>query len=131
VAGLFDDYESIDVVAEIKGATGGALAVYLQISPDGGINWFDIIAWPSASASATIVYYQSPLSQATTTGVTSVVGKNLSPALPSGANGAVINGSFGDRARLVMVAGSSTSAGAPVIVRLSAQRMRVREAGGD
>ena len=42
----------------------------------------------------------------------------------------VVNGSFGDRFRLVMVAGTSTSAGASVVVRVSAQRARLREAGG-
>lgn len=130
VAGLFDDYESIDVVAEIQGATGGALAVYLQISPDGGIsNWYDIIAWPSATAGSGVKYYQSPLSLATTTTTTTVVGKNLVPALSAGSSGAVVNGAFNDRCRIVMVAGSGTTQGTVVVVRLAAQRGRLREAG--
>lgn len=130
VVGLIDDYESIEVIAELQGATGGTLNVYLQTSPDGGQTWFDSIAWPQLAAAAAKVYYQSPLSQATTTTTTVVVGKNLAPALAPGTGGAVVNGSFGDRFRLVMVAGAGTSAGAQVTVRISAQRSRLREAGG-
>jgi hypothetical protein len=130
VAGLIDDYESIDVIAELKGATGGTLAVWLQTSPDGGLTWFDSIAWPVATAGAATVYYASPLSQATTTTAPSVVGKNLAPALSNASTGSVVNGSFGDRFRLVMQAGTGTSAGVAVVVRVSAQRSRLREAGG-
>ena len=130
VCGLIDDYESIEVIAELKGATGGPLNVYLQNSPDGGLTWFDVIAWPQLLAAAAQVYYASPLSQATNTPTTVVVGKNLSPALVNSSTAGVVNGSFGDRFRLVMVAGTSTSAGASVVVRVSAQRTRLREAGG-
>lgn len=130
VCGLIDDYESIEVIAELKGATNGTLAVYLQTSPDGGQTWFDSIAWPSQSSGGAQVYYQSPLSQATNTSAPIVVGKNLAPALSNSSAGTVVNGSFGDRFRLVMVAGSGTSAGASVVVRVSAQRSRLREAGG-
>jgi len=127
VCGLIDDYESIEVIAELKGATGGVLDVYMQTSPDGGLTWFDTIHWPQQSAAGAQAYYNSPLSQAATTSTPVVVGKNLVPAL---AANTVVNGSFGDRFRLVMVAGTSTSAGASVVVRVSAQRSRLREAGG-
>lgn len=127
VAGLIDDYESIEIIAELKGATGGTLNVYLQTSPDGGLSWFDSIAWPQQAGGGALAFYQSPLSQATTTATPVVVGKNLAPAL---AANTVVNGSFGDRFRLVMVAGTGTTGGAPVVVRVSAQRSRLREAGG-
>jgi hypothetical protein len=127
VAGPIDDYESIGVVAELTGATGGTLNVYLQNSGDQGLTWFDMIAWPTITAGASVVYYSSPLSQSTTTSTTTIVGKGASPALVAGANGAVVNGAFSSRLRLVMVAGSGTTAGASVIVRLAAQRSRLRE----
>ena len=130
VCGLIDDYESIEVVAELKGASGGTLNVYLQTSPDGGLSWFDTIAWPQITAAAAVAYYASPLSQATNSVTTTVVGKNLAPALVNSTTAGVVNGSFGDRFRLVMVAGSGTNAGAVVVVRVSAQRSRLREAGG-
>lgn len=132
VAGLFDDYDSVDVAAEINANTGGTLAVYLQVSPDGGINWYDVVAWQIAPAASGVKYFQSPLSLATTTSSAVQVGKNLSPALASSTStSTVVNGAFTDRCRLVMVSGSGTSVGGAVIVRLCAQRGRLREAGGD
>jgi hypothetical protein len=119
VAAPMQDYEAVDVIAELKGATGGTLDVYLQISPDDGGSWFDVVHWPQLSAGAAAVTYQSPLSNATTTSTPVVVGKNLSPAL---AANTVVNGAFTDRMRVVMVAGTSTSAGAPVTVRIAPQR---------
>jgi hypothetical protein len=127
VAGPIDDYESIGVVAELMGATGGTLNVYLQNSGDQGLTWFDMIAWPTIAAGASVVYYSSPLSQSTTTTTTTIVGKGALPALVPGS---VVNGAFSSRLRLVMVAGSGTTAGASVIVRLAAQRARLREIGG-
>lgn len=122
VAGPMSDYDAVDVIAEIRGATGGTLAIYLQISPDDGANFYDSIAWPVATAASPLVVYQSPISNSTTTTVPIVVGKNLSPALANSGTGSVINGAFSDRMRLVMVAGSGTSLGAQVIVRVAPQR---------
>ena len=126
VAGPLDDYDSIGIDADFIGATGGTLDIYLQQSPDQGLNWYDIVHWTQLAAGGPAIKYSSPMSQATTTTTTVVVGKNLTPALSAGT---VVNGAFSDRFRLVMVAGSGTSAGAPVIVRLSPQRSRLREAG--
>lgn len=128
VAGFFDDYDAINVVCDLVGATGGTLDVYVQISPDQGSTWYDVIHYPQLSAGAAAVSYDTPLSNATTTTAPQKVGKGLSPALPANA---AVNGAFSDRMRLVMVAGAGTSAGAAVIVRAQAQRARLREAGGD
>jgi hypothetical protein len=125
-AGGLDDYDAIGIDVDLQGATGGTLDVYLQQSPDQGVNWYDIVHWPQLLAAASPIRYGSPISQSTTTTAPTVIGKNLTPAL---AAGAVVNGAFSDRMRLVMVAGSGTSAGAPVVVRLSPQRSRIREAG--
>jgi hypothetical protein len=127
VAGPLDDWEGVDVIAEITGATGGTLNVYLQGTSDGGTSWYDMIAWPQAAAGAAAKYYKSPLSLATTTSVPIQVGKNLVPALTGTVT--VVNGAWTDRVRLIFVAGSGTSAGAVVVVRLAPQRARVREHG--
>ena len=126
LAGPLDDYDSIGVVAELVGATGGTLDVYLQSSQDAGISWFDVIHWTQLAGGGAAVKWSSPISQATTTSVPIAVGKNLSPAL---AANVVVNGAFSDRFRLVMVAGSGTSVGAAVVVRICPQRSRIRELG--
>ena len=132
VAAPIDDYESIGIDVDLQGATGGTLDVYIQQSPDQGLTWYDVVHFPQLAAGAPPVSYSAPISQATNTAQTILVGKNLAPALGlvSGIVGAVVNGAFSDRMRLVMVAGAGTSAGAPVVVRLSPQRARTRELGG-
>lgn len=122
VAGPMQNYDAVDVIAEITGATGGSLAVYLQISPDDSASYYDSIAWPVAANGAATAYYQSPISNSTTTTVPVVVGKNLTPALANSGAGTVINGAFSDRMRLVMVAGSGTTKGATVVVKVMPQR---------
>jgi len=124
VATPLDDFDSLDVAAEIQGATGGTLDVYVQCSPDGGNNWYDVIHFTQAAAGSGVKYYQAPLSLATNTTAPVAVGKNLAPALGS-ALASVVNGAFTDRLRLVMVAGTGTTAGALVIVRMAPQRIRV------
>jgi hypothetical protein len=127
VAGILDDYVALDVAAEITGGQNGTLDVYLQTSTDGGASWFDAVHFAQATAGASAKYSRAPLSQATATTAPVTVGKGLTPALGAGV---VVNGAFGDRCRLVMVAGSGTTQGGSVIVRLSAARPRLREAGG-
>jgi hypothetical protein len=125
IAWPLDDWDALDVAADIVGATGGTLNIYVQVSPD-GINWYDVIAFPQATNGASLKTYQAPLSLATNTATVSQVGKNLNPSLTAGN---VVNGAFTDRLRLVMVAGSGTTVGAPVIVRVSGQRVRADEYG--
>lgn len=121
VAGPLDDYDAIDVVAELVGATGGTLDVYLQTSLDGGLNWFDSIHFTQlASGGAAVVYRTSITHLAQPTSAAPVaVGKNLSPAL---AAATAVQGGWGNRARLVMVAGSGTSVGAAIKVTIAGQR---------
>jgi hypothetical protein len=118
-AGPMQDYDAVDVIAELVGATGGTLDVYLQISPDDGATFYDVVHWPQLTAGGSAVTYQSPISNATTTTAPTVIGKGLVPAL---AANTVVNGAFSDRMRLIMVAGSSTSAGAVVRVTVAPQR---------
>jgi hypothetical protein len=127
VAGPMSDYDAVDIVAEFGGATGGTLDVYVQGSPDDGRNWYDIAHFTQAASGTGAKIYQAPISNSTTTTTPQTVGKNLSPAL---AANTVVNGAFSDRMRLVMVAGSSTSAGAAVKVTIAPQRSQGYSAGG-
>ena len=125
-----DDYDSVGIDADLVGATGGTLDVYVQQSPDQSGTFYDVVHFPQLAAGAAAVSYSAPISQATTTTAPQSVGKNLNPALGIGLpGGAVVNGAFSDRFRLVMVAGSGTTQGAKVVVRISPQRSRIREAG--
>lgn len=119
VAGPLDDSDALDIVAELQGATGGTLDVYLQTSPDGGNNWFDLAHFPQLASAAAAIRYQAPVSLYTNSTVPVVVGKNLTPAL---AVNTVINGAYSNRMRIVMVAGTGTTAGAPVKITVMTQR---------
>lgn len=121
VAGPLGDYDAIDIVAELVGATGGTLDVYVQTSHDGGQTWYDSVHFTQLTASGSaaiwrtsVTHFAQPSSAAPV-----AVGKNLSPAL---AANTTVQGGWGDRARLVYVAGSGTSAGASIRVTVSAQR---------
>jgi len=119
IAMPLNDGNSLDIVADLRGATGGTLDVYMQYSTNSGRSWYDLAHFPQVAAGAALSYFRAPVSLYTNSVNTSVVGKNLAPAL---AASAMVNGAFGDRVRLVMVAGAGTSAGVPVVVGVTAQR---------
>lgn len=116
------NFDSVSVFAELVGATGGTLDVYLQQSPDDGVSWYDCMHFTQLAAGAGAVVYKASMSNAQQTSSPVAVGKNLSPALVAGA---IANGPVSDRLRLVMVAGAGTSAGASVTVRVMAQRAEI------
>jgi hypothetical protein len=124
VAGPMEDYDAVLIAAELKGATGDVLDVYVQMSPDMGLNWYDIVHFAQLTAGVALKSYLAPISNATTTTAPTLTGKNLVPAL---AVNTVVNGAFSDRMRLVMVAGAATSLGAAVVVRIMPQRSWDRE----
>jgi len=128
VAGPVDDYAALAIVAELVGATGGTLDVYIQQNPSGdGVTWFDLVHFAQLSAGHGAVTYESSVSLYSQATSPVVVGKNAAPALGAGTS---LNGAFSDRLRLLMVAGASTTAGAPVKVTVCGQRPRTREVGG-
>lgn len=119
-AGQLDDYAALVFVAELQGATGGVLDVFIQ-------NWFNDTWYDfahynqlAAGAAATILAFS--VSSANQTNTHTVVGKNLVPLL---AAGSVIAGAWGDRFRLVMKAGAGTTLGAPVTVKILGQRQGI------
>ena len=118
VAAPIDEYESHDIVAELVGATGGTLDVYVQTSHDGGVNWYDKIHFAQLADGAAAVIYRTSTSNAQNGATPQAVGKNLSPQL---GNNVTLNGPASDRMRLLMVAGAGTSAGAKVIVKVTSQ----------
>jgi hypothetical protein len=120
-SGQLDDYSAIFIDASLQGATGGTIDVYIQNSPDQGVTWFDYAHFAQLAAAAPTVTYVASVAVGAQNLSLATVGKNLVPAL---AAGTVNGGAWGDRFRLVMVAGAGTSAGAPVAVRIVGQRLQ-------
>jgi hypothetical protein len=128
VAGPLDDYGSLKLTAELVGATGGTLDVYVQQNPgDDNVSWFDIAHFPQLTAAHAPIIYEAGISLYSQATAPVVIGKNASPALAANAN---VSGPFSSRLRLWMVAGSGTTVGAAVKVTLHAQRKLLREIGG-
>lgn len=103
-------FDTVKVIAELQGATGGTLDVYLQGSWDGGTTWYDVVHFPQLAAGASAVVYTTTLALDSNI---YTVGKNMTPAL---AANSVAGGHWGDKVRALYVAGASTSAGAPVAI---------------
>lgn len=103
-------FNSMTVWANLVGATGGTLDLYLQYSPDGGTTWVDFVHFGQLAAGAAAIQKVFSITKDGSTGLTTV-GSGSTPAL---AASTVINGDWGDRLRVVEVAGASTSAGAVI-----------------
>jgi hypothetical protein len=119
VAAQLDLWNGLFVEAVLQGATGGTLDVYIQNSPDEGATWYDYAHFAQVAAAASSSSSVFSVSSGAQNLTLVTVGKNLSPALPAGT---VVGGPWGDRFRLVMVAGTGTTAGAPVLVTIVGQR---------
>lgn len=120
IAGPLDDFDAVDVAAQLAGATGGSLDVYVQSSVD-GVNWYDSIHFPTLANGAAAISYRTAVTHLgqPTSAAPVAIGKNLSPAL---AAGTTVQGGWGDRLRLLMVAGTGTTAGSAIKVFVTAQR---------
>lgn len=118
--GLLDGMTCLQIFAALVGATGGTLDVYMQTSPDFGQSWQDYAHFPQLAAAAAAVKYTLNVScNAQNTTMLTPVGVNLVPAL---AANTCVGGTWGDRFRLLFVAGAGTSAGAAVSVRIVGQK---------
>lgn len=124
IAGPLDDSFGMQVTCVCSNPAGGTLDVYVQTSPDDGTHWFDQIHFTQFAAGfggtqvATLSAISQPASAAPV-----AVGSGLSPALGAGT---VVQGTGFNRLRLVMVAGSGTTAGATVTVYVVPQRNGTR-----
>jgi len=110
-------YKSLSIFSTLQGATGGTLDVYLQYSPDGGTTWVDYAHFPqlaAGAAAASRVWNVTKEAQQTT--LTSV-GTGTSPAL---AANSIVGGDWGDRLRVLTVAGAGTTSGAAQTVSIIA-----------
>jgi hypothetical protein len=117
--GNLDDLESLTIIADIRGATGGTLDVYLQTTHDGGATWFDFAHTVQLTAGAAQVRRAWHVNRATPVTASTVIGTATTPAL---AADTIVGGSWGDALRIVFVAGASTTVGASQTIRLYGKR---------
>lgn len=115
VEGL-DALESVTVDADLVGATGGTLDVYLQRKVADNV-WRDWIHFTQLTAGGSAVKYT--VMPSAPTSITTVGTGTDSAATPALAAAGNAGGHPGTSVRAVYVAGSSTSAGAAIVIRLS------------
>ena len=104
-------FQSLRIQANLQGATGGTLNVYVQTSYDGGTTWHDYVSYTQLAAGAAAVTYASSHTRA------------KGDALATPTDGTMTantarDGEWGDRFRLKMTAGAGTSAGTTQSVTL-------------
>lgn len=112
-------YRAFRVDAQLVGATGGTLDVYVQrkIAPN---LWADWCHFAQLASGAAAVRYSASAAVVDSTAITTVTsgGTDSTPSL-SLAAGNFVAGHPGDTVRVVAVAGAGTSAGAAIAVRLT------------
>jgi hypothetical protein len=106
-------FDWLVIDADLQGATGGTLDVYLQRKAPGTDQWYDYAHYAQLTAGGAAVSYTiQPLA---IQGITTV-GKGTSPALVAGT---CTGGHPGEEMRILFTAGAGTSAGAAQTIRLS------------
>lgn len=113
-----EGYELLSVVGEFGGNTGGTLDVYVQTFYNG--HWYDFCHIKQVTAGGAVARVQYVAGRATQTNGT-VIGIDNTPAL---ANDTIVGGVWGEKFRLWMVSGASTTVGAAVKVYILGQIMR-------
>lgn len=115
VKGLADfDWFSVD--AQLVGATGGTLDVYLQRKVDSDL-WADWLHFPQLTAGAAAVKYSAQSGSDKTIHAVGN-GSDASAGTPALAANTLVGGHPGDQLRAVYVAGAGTSAGAAVVIKV-------------
>lgn len=124
VGGL-SQFTGFTIHAELVGATGGVLNLYLQRKIAADV-WSDWIAFAQLTAGAAAIKRALDVgvgSPGTYTAAISTIGGGTdSTPAPALAAGSIVGGIPGSDVRLVAVAGASTSAGAAVAVYLIGHR---------
>lgn len=117
-AGDLSYFNALSFVATLQGATGGTLDVYLQTSFDDGVTWYDFAHYAQLAAGAAQSRILWHVNRSTAVTAPTTIGTNTTPAL---AVSTINGGAWGDRIRLLFVAGAGTSVGASQSVSIIAQ----------
>jgi hypothetical protein len=102
---------SVSVTAELVGATGGALDVYVQTKIDGV--WFDVLHFAQLAAGAAALKVAANITRHAAQAITTI-GRDATPAL---AASGIVQGLLGESLRALYVAGVGTTVGAGIVLR--------------
>lgn len=109
-------YTDLHIVADLIGATGGTLDVYLQTSHD-GLRWNDYAHFAQLAAGAAAITVTFAVTRRAQQTSITTIGKDNTPAL---AANSVVGGEFGDQMRVLCVTGVGTSAAATLSIFVNA-----------
>lgn len=113
-------WSALSIEANLIGATGGTLDIFIQYNPSGDrLNWIDYGHFGQLAAGAGALKQVVSVSTGAQNTTLATVGFNLSPAL---AASTFPGGAWADAFRLVFVAGAGTSAGAAITINITGQR---------
>jgi hypothetical protein len=117
--------DSFLLVATLQGATGGTLDIYLQTADEDATTpvWIDYAHFaqlPAGAAQTKMAFTVSRYAQSLSG---TVVGSGSTPAL---AQSTMLGGEFGEKFRVVFVAGAGTSAGAVQTISLIGSKVTRR-----
>lgn len=117
--------DSLTVIGQLQGATGGTLDIYLQTAHDAAdvadtsATWFDYAHFAQLAGAAAAIKLTWHVNRATAVSTVTTIGSASSPVL---AASTILGGAWGNRMRLVYVAGAGTSAGAAQSVTIIGHR---------
>jgi hypothetical protein len=109
---LLSRYESMMIVCQRRGATGGTLDIYIQVSLDEGATWIDIGHYSQLAAGAGQVTDVITFTRFQGTIAPVVTGDAVMPA------NTFVQGEFTNRLQFKAVAGAGTSAGAAYSIKV-------------
>lgn len=126
ISGL-DAFEAMKIVTILEGGVGGTLDIYLQMAvaedTSSNIVWVDYAHFAQLADGAASLTRLYSVTRQTERLTAIAVAVGDTPAL---AAGTVLGGEFGDRMRVVMVAGVGTSAGTAQTIHFIGSHARRR-----
>lgn len=111
------DFDAVTIVAEVVGATGGTLDLLLESKWSSDDTWYSLYRFPQLTAGAAAAVYKITFGLGNTV---TTIAKDGGQTL---ATSTVAAGHWGDRIRLFVTAGASTSAGAAVKFKIIGHRV--------
>lgn len=111
---FMDRFDAGTIVAELVGATGGTLDIYLQQYDASDGTWYDYLHFAQLASGAAAIIKSIPITRTSQRTATVTIGKNNAPAL---ALDTCIGGDFGDRLRAWYVPGATTTVGAAIKIK--------------